>query len=55
LVVEVEGGAHSGRRQADARRARFLRRLGYRVLRLEARLVLEQPLVAAERIRQALG
>ncbi|HEY6724778.1 MAG TPA: DUF559 domain-containing protein [Polyangiaceae bacterium] len=55
LVVEVDGGAHARRQQADARRDRFLHRLGYRVLRLEAQLVLEQPLVAVERIRRALG
>ena len=55
LVVEVDGGVHLGRQQADARRDRCLRRLGYRVLRLEARLVLEQPLLALARIREALG
>lgn len=55
LVVEVDGGVHSGRQLADARRDRYLRRLGYRVLRLEAQLVLEQPLVALARIREALG
>ncbi len=55
LVVEVDGGAHAGRQQAEARRDRFLRRLGYRVLRLQARLVLTQPLVAVQRIRAALS
>jgi len=55
LVVEVDGGVHAGRRLADARRDRVLQRLGYRVLRLDARLVIEQPLVALERIREALG
>lgn len=55
LVVEVDGGAHSGHQQSDARRDRFLRRLGYRVLRLEAQLVLTQPLVAVRRIRAALS
>lgn len=40
--------------QADARRDRVLRRLGYRVLRLEAKLVMRQPLLAVALIREAL-
>ncbi len=39
LVVEVDGGYHCERGRADARRDEKLRRLGYRVLRLEAELV----------------
>jgi very-short-patch-repair endonuclease len=39
LVVEVDGGYHRERGRADARRDEKLRRLGYRVLRLEAELV----------------
>jgi very-short-patch-repair endonuclease len=39
LVVEVDGGWHRERRRADARRDEKLRRLGYRVLRVEADLV----------------
>ena len=39
LVVEVDGGVHSLRRSADARRDRVLQRFGYRVLRLDAELV----------------
>ena len=35
------GGYHALRRTADARRDRALRRLGYRVLRIEAELVLK--------------
>jgi len=54
LVVEVDGPCHSGRRRADARRDRVLRRLGYRVLRLEARLVVHQPLEDVARIQAAL-
>ena len=34
LVIEVDGGYHSQRVAADARRTRVLERLGYRVLRL---------------------
>ena len=54
LVIEVDGGYHRTRRVADARRDRALRRLGYRVLRLEAELVLEAPGEAVARVRAAL-
>jgi len=40
LVVEVDGGYHELRPRADARRDAELRRLGYRVLRIEAALVM---------------
>jgi very-short-patch-repair endonuclease len=40
LVVEVDGGIHSRRVKADARRDEVLRRMGYRVLRLDAQLVI---------------
>jgi very-short-patch-repair endonuclease len=53
LVVEVDGGYHARRVTADARRDRVLRRLGYRVLRLDADLVLAQPQEAVARIRAA--
>lgn len=43
LVVEVDGGYHARRAVADERRDRVLRRLGYRVLRLPAALVLSAP------------
>ena len=39
LVVEVDGGYHAGRAQADARRDRRLGELGYRVVRLAAEVV----------------
>jgi very-short-patch-repair endonuclease len=55
LVVEVDGGYHARRWAADARRDRALSRLGYRVLRLEASLVLQRPLEAAARVREALA
>jgi very-short-patch-repair endonuclease len=54
LVVEVDGGYHARRCMADARRDRALARLGYRVLRLEAALVLERPLEALARVRASL-
>jgi very-short-patch-repair endonuclease len=40
LIVEVDGGVHRGSRAADRRRDEWLRRCGYRVVRVEARLVL---------------
>lgn len=46
LVVEVDGGVHRGRRAADRRRAEWLRRRGYRVVRVAAALVLRAPELA---------
>ena len=40
LAVEVDGGYHARRNGADARKERALRRAGYRLLRLDAQLVL---------------
>jgi very-short-patch-repair endonuclease len=54
LVVEVDGPCHARKRAADARRDRRLGRLGYRVLRLEAEVVVRHLPVALERIREAL-
>ncbi len=54
LVVEVDGGYHSQRVVADARRNRVLERLGYRVLRLDAELVSRQLPLVVEAIRNAL-
>jgi len=55
LVVEVDGSSHAGRRHADARRDRELERLGYRVLRLEAKLVLCRLPLALARIAEAVA
>ena len=54
LVVEVDGAHHAQRRGADARRDERLRRLGYRVLRLPARLALRHLGAAVELITAAL-
>ena len=54
LVVEVDGAGHSLRRIADARRDRTLQRLGYRVLRLDAKLVRCNLAEAVARILAAL-
>jgi very-short-patch-repair endonuclease len=53
LVVEVDGGYHARRRAADASRDRKLRRLGYRVIRLDAELVLRDLSAAVVLIRAA--
>ena len=55
LVVEVDGGYHARRARADEQRERKLRRMGYRVLRLEAQLVEQQLEEAVARVRAALG
>ena len=55
LIVEVDGGYHVRRCAADARRDRALTRLGYRVVRVEADLVLRDLPTAIERIRAALA
>jgi very-short-patch-repair endonuclease len=55
LVVEVDGGCHSERRGADAQRDRKLRALGYRVVRVDAELVVRDPEGAVQRVRRALG
>jgi very-short-patch-repair endonuclease len=49
-----DGASHALRAAADVRRDAKLRRLGYRVVRLEAELVMRELPVAVERIRQAL-
>jgi len=54
LVVEVDGAHHRLRRAADARRDAKVRRLGYRVLRLEAGLVTLEPAAALARVEAAL-
>lgn len=55
LVVEVDGSSHGGRIVADARRDRKLARLGYRVVRIEARVVLKDPAVAVRVLAHALS
>jgi very-short-patch-repair endonuclease len=55
LVVEVDGPYHARQSQRDARRDRALRRMGYRVLRLPADLVMAQSETAVARVREALA
>ena len=54
LVVEVDGGVHRCSRSADRRRDGRLRRLGYRVVRVAAALVLRDAQAALAIIRAAL-
>ena len=54
LVVEVDGLYHARRAVADARRERYLARLGYRVLRLDSDLVLTRLPEAVERVWEAV-
>ncbi len=55
LAVEVDGGYHGQRVRADARRDRELARLGWRVVRIPAELVLHQLPQAVAVVRSALG
>jgi very-short-patch-repair endonuclease len=52
--VEVDGGWHAGRERADGRRDRALERAGWRVVRVEAALVMAELHAAVERVREAL-
>ena len=54
LIVEVDGGYHARRRAADASRDRKLVRLGYRVVRVSAELVLADLAAAVALVRAAL-
>jgi len=54
LVAAAAAVRRRERGGADARRDRVLPRLGYRVRRLEAELVVRQSPVALQRIREAL-
>ena len=55
LVVEVDGGYHTLRVRADARRDEKLRREGYRVLRVQAERVMRDLPEVVRAIRQALS
>jgi very-short-patch-repair endonuclease len=53
-VVEVDGAQHRQRVTADARRDRDLRRLGCEVLRIEARVVMQELPRAVAMVREAV-
>ena len=54
LIVEVDGAIHGRKRAADARRDRKLQRAGYRIVRVNAQLVLSDLEGALALIRAAL-
>lgn len=54
LVVEVDGDAHRTSGTADAVRDEALRRLGYRVVRVDAALVLRNLAAAVACVQSAL-
>jgi len=53
-VIEVDGGHHVERARADARRDAVLAHAGYRVLRLDAALVMRD-IEAAVALRSGVG
>ncbi|HEX3849504.1 MAG TPA: endonuclease domain-containing protein [Polyangiaceae bacterium] len=53
LVVEVDGGYHARRKSADARRDRKLARAGYRVVRIDAEVVMHDLDAAVVKVVQA--
>jgi very-short-patch-repair endonuclease len=55
LVVEVDGGYHAHTVARDARRDRDLAKLGYRVVRVPADLVLQDLAAAVALVRAAVG
>ena len=55
LIVEVDGGYHAERVDADGRRQRWLERRGYRVVRVSAAMVLHDVEGAVRVIVGALG
>ncbi len=54
LIVEVDGAYHTRRQRADERRTFKLTRLGYRVVRVSAQLVLTDLAAAVALVRAAL-
>ena len=54
LIVEVDGGYHARRERADERRDLKLVRLGFRVVRVSAELVLTELAAAVALVRAAL-
>ncbi len=54
LIVEVDGAYHARRQGADERRDLQLTRLGYRVVRVSAQLVLADLAAAVGLVRAAL-
>ncbi len=54
LIVEVDGAYHARRPRADERRELKLRRLGFRIVRVSAQLVLADLAAAVALVRAAM-
>jgi very-short-patch-repair endonuclease len=54
LVVEVDGACHAQQQRSDAQRDAVLFGLGYRVLRIDAALVMRDLAAATALVRAAL-
>jgi len=54
LIVEVDGGYHTRRASADDRRTLKLTRAGYRVVRLQAELVMRDLPAALRAVQRAV-
>lgn len=55
VVVEVDGRrVHELKRPSDHRREEWLRRQGYRLVRVDAQVALRRPAAAVELVRRAL-
>jgi very-short-patch-repair endonuclease len=54
IVVEVDGGYHARRRAGDRRRDERLRELGWRLVRVQAGVVMRELRVAVAAVRAAL-
>jgi len=55
LVIEVDGGYHARTARADERRDRALLRAGYRVVRIEAALVMHDVSAVVEQLGFAIA
>ncbi|MAT65925.1 MAG: DNA methylase [Gammaproteobacteria bacterium] len=55
LIVEADGGQHSGQKDYDARRSARLERMGYRVVRFWNHEILTETSAVLEQIRQVLS
>jgi very-short-patch-repair endonuclease len=55
LVVELDGGQHASREEADRRRTAFLMQRGYRVLRFRDNEVMENIEAVLQRIAEAVS
>lgn len=55
LVIEIDGGYHGRRVAADERRDAELRRMGYRILRLQDQAVRRDAGAAVDCVRALIG